>query len=74
MFVDGTCTATSADALAAPRFSPHKSAVATPKDFGRFLFTKHWLAIEIASLLLLVALIGALHIGRERPETKEGAP
>ena len=51
-----------------------ESAVATPKDFGRFLFAKHWLAIEIASLLLLVALIGALHIGRERPETKEGAP
>jgi len=48
-----------------------ESAVATPSAFGRFLFTTHWLAIEIVSLLLLVALIGALHIGRERPEAKE---
>jgi NADH-quinone oxidoreductase subunit J len=51
-----------------------ESAVATPTAFGRFLFTKHWLAIEMASLLLLVALIGALHIGRERPASKEPAP
>jgi NADH-quinone oxidoreductase subunit J len=51
-----------------------ESAVATPVAFGRFLFTKHWLAIEIASLLLLVALIGALHIGKERPESEESAP
>lgn len=39
-------------------------AVATPQAFGHFLFQRHWLAIEITSLLLLVALIGALHIGR----------
>jgi NADH-quinone oxidoreductase subunit J len=51
-----------------------ESAAATPVAFGRFLFTKHWLAIEMASLLLLVALIGALHIGKERPETEEPAP
>jgi NADH-quinone oxidoreductase subunit J len=39
-------------------------AVAAPQAFGQFLFQRHWLAIEITSLLLLVALIGALHIGR----------
>ena len=51
-----------------------ESAVATPTAFGRFLFTKHWLAIELASLLLLVALIGALHIGKPGPEPEEPAP
>ena len=47
------------------------SASASPADFGRFLFNRHWLAIEIASLLLLVALIGALHIGREPNNPEE---
>ena len=47
------------------------SASASPADFGRFLFNRHWLAIEIASLLLLVALIGALHIGREEVDPEE---
>ncbi len=51
-----------------------ESAMAAPAVFGRFLFTRHWLAIEIASLLLLVALIGALLIGRERPDPKEARP
>jgi NADH-quinone oxidoreductase subunit J len=50
------------------------SATAAPADFGRFLFQRHWLAIEIASLLLLVALIGALLIGRERPHPEETEP
>jgi NADH-quinone oxidoreductase subunit J len=47
------------------------AASASPADFGRFLFNRHWLAIEIASLLLLVALIGALHIGREPTDREE---
>ncbi len=50
---------------------PLPSAVATPSDFGRFLFEQHWLAIEMASLLLLVVLIGALLIGRQRSEVEE---
>jgi len=50
------------------------SASASPADFGRFLFHRHWLAIEIASLLLLVALIGALHIGREPADPEEPQP
>lgn len=39
-------------------------ATAAPRDFGRYLFQHHWLAIEIVSLLLLIALIGALVLGK----------
>jgi NADH-quinone oxidoreductase subunit J len=42
-----------------------KAAQALPKAFGQYLFQTHWLAIEIASLLLLVALIGAYLLGRQ---------
>ena len=49
-----------------------------PKVFGVFLFQNHWLTIEIASMLLLVALVGALLIGRlirrERRRIREDAP
>ncbi|UCD89613.1 MAG: NADH-quinone oxidoreductase subunit J [Desulfobacterales bacterium] len=38
---------------------------AEPASFGRYLFQKHWLAIEIVSLLLLIALIGVLYLGRD---------
>lgn len=41
-----------------------------PAEFGTYIFQSSWLAVEIASLLLLVALIGALLVGR-RP-VKEG--
>ena len=48
------------------------SAVADPRAFGRYLFTGHWLAIEIVSLLLLVALVGVLILGRGgRPQSAE---
>ncbi len=53
---------------------PLPRAVATPSAFGRFLFQQHWLAIEIASLLLLVVLVGALHIGRQRSDNEEPEP
>jgi NADH-quinone oxidoreductase subunit J len=43
-------------------------ALAKPKAFGEYLFQTHWLVIEIVSLLLLIALIGALYLGRKRPE------
>ena len=42
-------------------------ALAKPKAFGEYLFQTHWLVIEIVSLLLLVALIGALYLGRKKP-------
>jgi NADH-quinone oxidoreductase subunit J len=41
-------------------------AMAKPKDFGLYVVQKHWLSIEIISLLLLVALIGALYLGRTK--------
>jgi NADH-quinone oxidoreductase subunit J len=43
-----------------------KSAVAQPKDFGRLLFDRYWLAVEIASILLLVALVTILQVARRR--------
>jgi NADH-quinone oxidoreductase subunit J len=41
-------------------------ALAEPRAFGEYLFQRHWLAIEIVSLLLLIALIGALYLGRKK--------
>jgi NADH-quinone oxidoreductase subunit J len=45
---------------------PLETAWAEPKAFGNFLFIGHWLTIEITSLLLLIALVGALLLGRSR--------
>ena len=42
-------------------------ALAEPKAFGEYLFQRHWLVIEIVSLLLLIALVGALYLGRKKP-------
>jgi NADH-quinone oxidoreductase subunit J len=39
------------------------AAMANPGVFGHFLFHRHWLSIEIVSLLLLIALIGVLQLG-----------
>jgi NADH-quinone oxidoreductase subunit J len=38
--------------------------LAPPRDYAMYVFKEHWLSIEIVSLLLLVALIGALHLGK----------
>ena len=43
-------------------------ALAKQKAFGEYLFQRHWLVIEIVSLLLLIALVGALYLGRKKPE------
>ena len=51
------------------------AAQATPGDFGVYLFQTHWLAVEIASMLLLVALVGAYVLGlrvRRRPTNEAG--
>jgi len=42
------------------------AALALPRDFAQYLFARHWLSIEIVSLLLLIALVGALHLGRKK--------
>jgi len=46
-------------------------AMALPQEFAKYLFERHWLSIEIVSLLLLIALVGALHLGRRKE--KEGS-
>ena len=45
-------------------------ALAKPKEFGQYLFQRHWLVIELVSLLLLIALVGALYLGRKKGEGK----
>jgi NADH-quinone oxidoreductase subunit J len=45
------------------------AAMVSPASFGQYLFQQHWLAVEIVSLLLLIALVGALYLGKtSRPE------
>jgi NADH-quinone oxidoreductase subunit J len=44
-------------------WTPIPAAQAGPKAFGVYLFQTHWLAVEIASMLLLVALVGAYVLG-----------
>ncbi len=51
---------------------PLAAAQALPAEFGAYLFENHWLSIEIASALLLAALIGALVLGR-RIRGRQGA-
>jgi NADH-quinone oxidoreductase subunit J len=48
-----------------------KPAMATPLAFGRFLFQTYWFPVEIVSLLLFVALVGALYLGRQERQPKE---
>jgi NADH-quinone oxidoreductase subunit J len=43
---------------------PLCTAMASPLEFGRFLFQKYWFAVEIASYLFFVALVGAWYLGR----------
>jgi NADH-quinone oxidoreductase subunit J len=50
--------------LAAGGPGPLPLVTASPLAFGRFLFQKYWLGVEIASFLLFVALVGALYLGR----------
>ncbi len=53
-------------------WSPMPAAQASPVAFGVYLFQTHWLAVEIASMLLLVALVGAYVLGRRvRPPSAE---
>jgi NADH-quinone oxidoreductase subunit J len=41
-----------------------KTARVEPAVLGQYIFEEHWLSIEIVSLLLLVAIIGALLLAR----------
>jgi len=44
-------------------WTPLPAAQAPPKAFGVYLFQTHWLSVEIASMLLLIALVGAYVLG-----------
>ena len=46
-------------------WKPMAAAQALPRAFGGYLFETHWLSIEIASMLLLVALIAAIVLGQQ---------
>jgi NADH-quinone oxidoreductase subunit J len=51
------------------------AAQAAPQAFGFYLFETHWLTVEIASMLLLVALVGAYVLGlkvRRQPADRSG--
>lgn len=39
---------------------------ASPRQFALFVFEHHWFSIEVISILLLLALVGALHLARKR--------
>ena len=41
-----------------------ETAQAKPRVFGQFLFQKYWLSVEIVSFLFLIALVGALYLGK----------
>ena len=48
------------------------AAQADPVDFGVYLFQNHWLAVELASMLLLVALVGAYLLGLRARRSRTG--
>jgi NADH-quinone oxidoreductase subunit J len=43
-----------------------RGTVVHPRDFGHFLFDRYWLAIEMVSILFLVALVAILHLGKRK--------
>ena len=43
---------------------------AEPAAFGQYLFQTHWLAIELVSLFLLVALVAVLYLGKDAGKRK----
>jgi len=48
-----------------------KTLTAGPRELGRFLFQKYWFPVEIASFLLLIALVGAFFLGRQEKKAKK---
>ena len=41
------------------------SGTVPPGTFGEFLFRAYWFPVEVASLLLVIALVGAYYLGRD---------
>ena len=50
-----------------------QGAVAQPKDFGGFLFDRYWLAVEIISVLLLVALVTIIQLAKRKESSGDEA-
>ncbi len=47
------------------------AAAVPPKEVGKSLYTIYPVAVEIAAMLLLAGLVGAYHLGADRPGKKE---
>jgi NADH-quinone oxidoreductase subunit J len=47
-------------------------AMASPLEFGAYIFREFWFSVEVASFLLFVALVGALYLGRGKEREKNG--
>ena len=61
-------------AAAGPVPSPGGAPVIGVREFGRTLFQKYGIAVEIISMQLLFALVGALYLGRRRGVTSSPVP
>jgi NADH-quinone oxidoreductase subunit J len=58
--------------LARGDFSPAEISRIGPKEIGIALFGPYVLAVQLVSMLLLAALIGACHLGRRRTGRRGG--
>jgi len=54
-------------ALSFPLVSAPPSVTGGVREFGRLLFTDYLLPFEITSVLLLIAIVGAVVLGRKEP-------
>ena len=57
--------------VAGPGTAVYGSTVIEPKQVGIVLFGPYLIGVELASMLLLGALVGAYHLGRRTPEKTE---
>jgi len=57
--------------VAGPGTAVYGSTVIEPKQLGIVLFGPYLIGVELASMLLLGALVGAYHLGRRTPEKTE---
>ena len=48
----------------------------TPKALGIAMYQQHYLGVELASLILLIGMVGGMHLGRagQRMEALEKKP
>jgi len=57
--------------VAGPGTASYGGAAIEPKQIGIALFGPYLIGVELASMLLLAALVGAYHLGRRTPEKTE---